>query len=65
MTAVLAGCCSGPRSDQRAATIPLACLARLQRAFSNGHQQAARLVAAPPAGSAGSSPGRPADQPGA
>jgi LuxR family maltose regulon positive regulatory protein len=33
MTAVLGRLISAQRSDQRAATIPLACLARLQRAF--------------------------------
>jgi LuxR family maltose regulon positive regulatory protein len=37
MTAVLGRLISAQRSDQRAARIPLACLARLQRAFGDGH----------------------------
>jgi LuxR family transcriptional regulator, maltose regulon positive regulatory protein len=37
MAAVLGRLISAQRSDQRAARIPLACLARLQRAFGDGH----------------------------
>jgi LuxR family maltose regulon positive regulatory protein len=37
MAAVLGRLIAAQRSDQRAARIPLACLARLQRAFDDGH----------------------------
>jgi len=37
MAAVLGRLIAAQRSDQRAARIPLACLARLQRAFGDGH----------------------------
>jgi LuxR family maltose regulon positive regulatory protein len=37
MAAVLGRLIAAQRSDQRAARIPLACLARLQRAFGTGH----------------------------
>jgi ATP/maltotriose-dependent transcriptional regulator MalT len=47
MAAVLGRLIAAQRSDQRAARIPLACLARLQRAFGDGH----------PAGGPASGPG--------
>ena len=37
MAAVLGRLIAAQRSDQRAARIPLTCLARLQRAFGDGH----------------------------
>ena len=41
MAAVLGRLIAAQRGDQQAARIPLACLARLQRAFDDGHAQAA------------------------
>jgi ATP/maltotriose-dependent transcriptional regulator MalT len=41
MAAILGRVIAAQRSDQRAARIPLACLARLQRAFGDGHQDPA------------------------
>jgi LuxR family maltose regulon positive regulatory protein len=51
MAAVLGRLIAAQRSDQRAARIPLACLARLQRAFGDGHP------AGGPAGGPGGGPG--------
>ena len=45
MAAVLGRLIAAQRSDQRAARIPLTCLARPQRAFDDGH---ARPAAGPP-----------------
>ena len=49
MAAVLGRLIAAQRSDQRAARIPLACLARLQRAFGDGHPAGARPAARPTA----------------
>ena len=46
MAAVLGRLIAAQRSDQRAARIPLACLARLQRAFGDGHHDPADSRAA-------------------
>jgi LuxR family maltose regulon positive regulatory protein len=45
MAAVLGRLIAAQRSDQRAARIPLACLARLQRAFGDGHPAGGRAAA--------------------
>jgi LuxR family maltose regulon positive regulatory protein len=58
MAAVLGLLIAAQRSDQRAARIPLACLARLQRAFGDG-QPASGPAGGPAGGRAAADPRAP------